>query len=197
MNIGSQSQLVLAVSGLLVVGPQSALSAQGARRPPDNPAGNVNSHVPDAQPTLRVRYVVPWVIVHDGLPDTAGVGTAARDGSCIDVPLASYLTFASRTAVALYDSTATFCSSGEGSGTLTRRDSATRRAGDFTITGREFSASFIQGPAGPTRLTGWFAGDTLYLDQDCDAGGLPYVREARRPSEAQALHGVRWSPPCG
>ena len=42
------------------------------------------------------------------------------------------------------------------------------------------------------------AGDTLYLDQDFDQGGLPYVREHRAQGpHAHPLQGVRWLAPCG
>ncbi len=189
-------RVAVCLSGLLVSGPVGGLCAQLTRRPPDNPAGNVNSQVPDARPTLRVRYVVPYASGGSALPDTSGVGVLVGTGECLDVPLTAHLIFLSRTAFELHDSTATFCGSGIGSHSVIRHDGSSRITGEFAITGREFSGWFPGDSAARGRITGWFAGDTLFIDQDCDAGGLPYVRQGQGPPRPP-LQGIRRRPPCG
>lgn len=196
MHIMSPMALLLATTVGTLTSP--SLAAQGARRPPDNPAGNVNSHLPDARPAIGVRYLLPIAVTAAGTPDTAGLGARARVEGCIDRPLLAYITFTSRTAFVLYDSTATFCVPETAGAGLTRRDRISRRAGEFAITGGEFSGWFPEDADVAGRVTGWFAGDTLYLDQDCDQGGLPYVREHRAQGpHAHPLQGVRWLSPCG
>ncbi len=192
------SPRALVLAATLGAATNPGLAAQGARRPPDNPAGNINSHLPDARPVLGVRYLLPIAVTPAGAPDTAGLAAQARVEGCVDRPLLAFITFTSRTAFVLYDSTATYCFSEAAGAALTRHDQSSRRAGEFAISGRVFSGRFAEQAGVAGRLTGWFAGDTLYIDQDCDQGGLPYVREQRaQGSQVRSPQGIRWLSPCG
>jgi hypothetical protein len=191
-----------AIVGFLAVGLSvpSWLSAQLGRRPPDNPSGNVNSHTPTAYPTFNVPYDLILAGAATGPTDTAGLAAAARGGPCVEQPLLHYFMFTSASTYLERDSTRVFCWADDGSDSLTSTLRNVRMTGHYYVEGMEFQAR----PDGPTdsdavQFTGWLARDTLFIDQDCDGGGLPFVRRRRtaRAPQAIASRESQWFQPCG
>ena len=199
MQVRTRFTATLGFAVAMAISP-SPLSAQWGRRPPDNPSGNVNSHIRDVRPVLNVPYELVLAATSTGPADTAGIAEAARDGACVEHALRHYFLFTSGSTYVERDSTTEYCAPEDGSDSLVSNLRNVRITGHYSISGMDFRAQ----PGGLAdslsySLTGWVAGDTLYIDQECGGGGLAFVRRPRSPRKSLALAPTRarWYQPCG